>query len=531
MADDGPIGNVVPTRAVVRMQQVMLTAVLLLASMLLGLLGQALIAFFFGAGERSDALFFARDVSDLATKLLLPSQAAGVLVPLFLTLRGGRGVAAANHAISGVLVAFGLIALPLVLVVEAAAPWIVGALAPGFSSSTRDLATDLVRLIAPTMWFSLMAVLSTALLQARERFGRAMLCGLAMSATLLVALPLLVHVWGVHGAALAMTISVAIQAAVGWGFLIAEGLPPIVSPWKHRNVIGEVRRRLAPFLGYGAASQLSGIVLRMSLSTLNTGLYTVFSLATRLYRSLLSLLLTPVQYVLLPALARSEAEGDRRGADAELVATLRQMAFLIAPLVVMLFVLRTDVTSVVFERGEFNASDTGRTADTLGVYAFVLLPAGAYLLLEQTAYARRATKLVVRTNVTVEFIQAALYFPLAHLAGATGLAAAAGAASLAAVGIYLRSLRPEVPASLGALSRFGVALATALAAEAVVAVVVRQLVTDALDPEPGLARVVVLIPTACAGVLAYLSVILLMRVREPYVLGATLRGLRRGTGR
>ena len=64
-----------------RFAQYLLVAGGLGVAMVLGLLVQALLAYYFGAGAETDALFMARDITEVLTKLLLPSQTVGILMP------------------------------------------------------------------------------------------------------------------------------------------------------------------------------------------------------------------------------------------------------------------------------------------------------------------------------------------------------------------------------------------------------------------------------------------------------------------
>src|SRR5215211_3693813 len=99
-----------------RVAQYAVVAVGLIGSSLLGLAGQALIASLFGAAAATDALYMARDISLSAFKLLLPTQAAGVLIPMFLTLRTGRS-REAWESVASVLAMLLAVTLPIVVAV------------------------------------------------------------------------------------------------------------------------------------------------------------------------------------------------------------------------------------------------------------------------------------------------------------------------------------------------------------------------------------------------------------------------------
>ena len=507
-----------------RLSQLLLTGGLILASMLLGLAGQALVAYYFGAGSRSDSLFLARDVGDLVAKALLTSQAVGVLVPFILALRAREGAAASDRALSALLVCAALAGTGLAAVVALAAGPLVALIAPGFDAATADRSVGLLRIVAPMLPFLAVSALAVGALQARDRFGRAMLAAIAGAAAVLVAMPPLVGLEGVQGAAAALTIGVAAQGTCAWGLLVAEGVPAAVAPWRERAHVAEFLRRTTPFLSYAAAAQGSGVLLRIAASLLGAGLYTAFSLAYRLYRAVLTLLLMPLQQVMLPAFSHSEASGRREDSAAELTATLRYTAFALVPVTVGLVALSRPVVGAVFERGAFSAASASATAEVLAVFALAILPTAAYILLEQAAYARRRTTLVVRVNLGLEVLQGGLYIPFVLAFGVRGIPLAGILGTLAAATVYLRLLRPAPPrAHLPFVAR----LCAAAAVMAAAVVASAAALDAALDPAPGLAQLVVVVPASAAGALTYLVAARVAGLREPAQLGAMLRQLAR----
>jgi putative peptidoglycan lipid II flippase len=281
-------------------------------------------------------------------------------------------------------------------------------------------------------------------------------------------------------------------------------------------------RRTLPFVPYAAVSQGSGVTLRIAASTLGTGLYTSFALAYRLYRSVISLLLTPIQQVLLPALSASEAGDRRAAADDELVATIRYAAFVLMPVAVVLVALSGETVSVVFERGAFTPDDADSTAEVLALFSLSLLPNALYVLLEQSAYARRHTRLVVRTNVALEVVQGALYVPLVLLLGVAGIPVAALLGLIVAVTSYVVVLRP---ARLRAHASFALRLALCGAVMLAAVLVAAELVERAVDPPPGIRQLLIVVPAVVVGAAAYLIAARAARLSEPRRLTELLAGV------
>ena len=498
-----------------RFAQYLLVAAGLGFAMILGLLAQALLAYYFGAGAKTDALFMARDIADIAAKLLLPSQTIGVLMPMFLAMWAQRNrdvwIELAS-VMSAVLIA----ATPLVLAAVIFAPALVALFAPGFSDATAEETARLLRYLAPTMWCSLGGGLAVAVLQARERFGRSMVAAVAGQAAVVAALPPLVSAGDVTGASLALLLGAVLQFALAWGLVVAEGMPVLANPLRHPKLVRRFARRTTPFFAYAGASQGSAIVYRISASTLGTGVFAALSFADRIQRALYALIFFPIQTVLFPALARHQAEGRPEDLGAELRAGLRYVIYAVTPLVAEVALLSDEAVSVLFERGEFGGDATDDTALALAIFALALLPTGMYMLLEQASYARSRTRLVIGTNMTIAVIQAALFYPLARALGIAGIPVAVVLATTIAFFVYLERLYP------GAARRaareqagFGLRVVGCTGGMLVLTLATREAIERLADPPPGLQQAIVLAPAAFVGALAYVGLSLAAGLSEP----------------
>jgi len=131
----------------------------------------------------------------------------------------------------------------------------------------------------------------------------------------------------------------------------------------------------------------------------------------------------------LPTMARQAAQGDRRGLAATLNFSLRLGFYVAVPATVGLVMLRTPITRVLFERGQFSAPDTLATAQALLWYAVGLagfsgarIVAQAFYAIGDAATAVKVGILSVAVNVAAALL---LMAPLAH--GGLALASSVGA--------------------------------------------------------------------------------------------------------
>jgi putative peptidoglycan lipid II flippase len=158
----------------------------------------------------------------------------------------------------------------------------------------------------------------------------------------------------------------------------------------------------------------------------------------RLYQFPLGILGIAVATAIFPLLSRHAARGDRRQLGADLTLGLRLVLFLGIPAGLGLIMLAEPLARLLFERGQFTAADTARTARMIacyagGVWAYCALPVlvRGYYALDDRITPMKIGTLVVCLNLTLNLL---LIWPLAEagLAVATSASAAIHAILLAA---------------------------------------------------------------------------------------------------
>src|SRR2546430_15771225 len=131
----------------------------------------------------------------------------------------------------------------------------------------------------------------------------------------------------------------------------------------------------------------------------------------------------------LPTMARQAAQGDHRGLAATLNFSLRLGFYVAVPATIGLVMLRTPITRVLFERGQFTAPDTVATAQALLWYAVGLAGFSGARIVAQAFYAIGDASTAVKLGILSVAVNVAsalmLMAPLAH--GGLALASSIGA--------------------------------------------------------------------------------------------------------
>lgn len=173
-------------------------------------------------------------------------------------------------------------------------------------------------------------------------------------------------------------------------------------------------------LGLGAG-QVNTIATTAIASTLVVGSVTVFNLANNLSSMLVNAIAVSLSTATFPALSLAYSRQDKKDFEKKFSGAIRQILFLTIPASLLIFLLRAQITRIVWGSGKFGWLDTRLTAACLGVFAVGLCFQGLIFILSKTFYAAHNTKIpAVVSAATVAFnILLSLWF--VYLLGAHGV--------------------------------------------------------------------------------------------------------------
>jgi putative peptidoglycan lipid II flippase len=218
--------------------------------------------------------------------------------------------------------------------------------------------------------------------------------------------------------------------------------------------------------------------------------------------------------VIFPTLARFAARDAYDNLRATMANGMRQIMLLLVPAAAAILVLSEPMTQLVYQRGEFDASQTELVATALFWFAFSLPFNGLFLLLTRTFFSVQrpwVPTAIAGLNLAITAIAAlALYSPFG-VGGIVAATAIATAASVAAQGVILR--RQLGGLELGRLIDTSIRVTIAAAALAGAAYVTWSGLDTALGQGLG-GQIVSLGGGLVAGAAIYFSVVTLLRVPE-----------------
>lgn len=214
-----------------------LVAAGILLSRVFGLVRQRVTAHYLGAGVVADALSAAFRIPNLLQNLLGEGALSASFIPVYAKLLA-EGKREDAGRVAGAIVAL-LSALVSVVVVIGivTAPWLVGLIAPGLDSETRELTVLLVRIIFPGLGLLVVSAWCLGVLNAHGRFFLSYASPVLWNAAIIVALlyaganeastqtqlAVAVAVASVAGAALQLVVQVPTVLRVEGGLRLRAG--------------------------------------------------------------------------------------------------------------------------------------------------------------------------------------------------------------------------------------------------------------------------------------------------------------------
>ncbi len=393
-------------------------------SRVFGLFRDMTIADKFGASAAYDAFLIAFFLPHFLRQLLAEGALSTAFIPAYTdALVNDRE---ANRLASNVLSLLVIIFPPVVAAGVFLAPYYLPFLASGFPSEKLRLSIHLAQILFPFIALVGFAAVFMGILNAHHRFLAAatapVMFNLGMIAgALLISPRFAIPITGLAIGALiggAGQLLFQVPAVVKSGFRFRFTLFPL-----HPGVL-RMGWVMAPAVIGLAVTQLNLLVDNKLASYLGTGAISSLQYAMRLFQLPLGMFAVSIATALLPRFSRAVARADESLLRDQLRTGIEASALVLLPAMVGLYALGRPIIALLFQHGNFTATDTARTAQVLYCYLIGILPYGlvytftrAFYALGRTSYPLIASAGAVAANIVFDLL---LVGPL----GARGLALA-----------------------------------------------------------------------------------------------------------
>ena len=403
------------------------TAAATFASRLCGLFRVRLEAMVFGGGVWASAWFLAVMIPNLFRRLLGEGALGTALIPLVAEMERRDGIDTVRRKLATVFAALGALLALIVLIVSLAAVCSGMFIARYGNEFWRsDRITQMLRilpLLMPYAFFICLTGVISAVLNYAKIFVRPALTALLLNLFMLVGLA---TAWLTDASpekvlpflAALIPVAGAVQLVLMLWMLRQCGRYPRFASgwWRERDILRKLWRLALPgLLGYGAL-QISLLIDRSLAAALGDRAVPALNYVDRIIDLPVGIFAVSLGSVLMAAMSRAAAEGDRETMREQLEFSLRHVWFLCAPLAAGVVFFHADVLRVLCLGGRYTLDDL-RAARMVAVFYGMGIPFFCTLKVILPAfYARKQMKTpfyvslaAITVNITLNLI---LMWPL-----------------------------------------------------------------------------------------------------------------------
>ncbi|MDP1571892.1 MAG: murein biosynthesis integral membrane protein MurJ [Vicinamibacterales bacterium] len=423
-----------------------------MASRVLGLVRDQVLAYYFGAGDAMDAFRVAFRIPNLARDLFAEGAMSAAFVPTFTRELALHGRERAWRLASSVINALVLVTGALVLAGIVFADPIVRLFASSFAEvpGKLTLTVQLTRIMLPFLSLvALAAVLMGMLNSLGHFFVPALSPAMFNVASILIAL-MFVPVAPALG--VDPIVVIALGTLVGGAGQLLIQWPPIRREGFRYQAVLDVRdpglRQVLLLMGPGtiglAATQINVFVNTVLATGEGTGAVSWLDFAFRLMYLPIGLFGVSIAAASTPAISRLAAADNHPAMRTTVASAIGLMMSLNIPATLGLLVLAEPIVRVIFEHGSFTPADTASTAAALRFYAIGLVGYSVVRIVAPTFYALKRSRIPVMVSMASVVVNVVLNLALVRVMSYQGLALGTSITALVNAAAQLYLLRREI---------------------------------------------------------------------------------------
>ncbi|ACB85920.1 murein biosynthesis integral membrane protein MurJ [Natranaerobius thermophilus] len=410
-----------------------------LLSKVFGFLREMALAREFGATFETDAFL----IAIMIPQILFASLGASIattFIPLYTEARLDN-----KHEVNSFVSTFFKIMVGLSSIIVTVAllftPQLISVISPGFTGEVRELSILLTRIMLPVIVFLAAGGVLKGILHSHNEFLIPVSVGVFQNVIIIAFILILGPTYGIE----MVTVGSLIGFSMNFFILYPKARKlkvPLIDKLKPFHPL--VKRSfylMLPILFGNMVLQLNKLVDRMLASNLEEGSISALNYASKIFTLPHGIFVMAVATVLYPSFSQFAAKGNVNRVKETMVSGLSSLVFLILPMMIGALVLREPIIRVLFERGEFDATATERTAFALFFYSLGMLSISLREIINRVFYSYQDTKTPIRIATISVFINIGLNFLLVGPLGHGGLAFATSISMTIGVVLLFISVR------------------------------------------------------------------------------------------
>ncbi|TBT34076.1 murein biosynthesis integral membrane protein MurJ [Vibrio parahaemolyticus] len=429
----------------------MIVSAMTLISRVLGLVRDVVVANLMGAGASADVFFFANKIPNFLRRLFAEGAFSQAFVPV-LTENHAQGdmdktreliarAAGTLGVIVSIVTVLGVLGSGVVTALFGFG-WFLDWMHGGPAAEKFELASLMLKITFPYLWFITFVALSGAILNTLGKFAVSSFTPVFLNVMIILA------AWCISpqmsqpeiGLAIGVFLGGLVQFLFQIPFLIKAGV--MVKPkwgWRDPGVV-KIRTLMIPALFGVSVSQINLLFDTFIASFLQTGSISWLYYSDRLLEFPLGLFGIAIATVILPALSRKHVDSQSEGFAHTMDWGVRMVTLLGIPAMLGLMVLAKPMLMVLFMRGEFSPQDVHQASLSLLAYASGLLNFMLIKVLAPGYYSRQDTKTPVKYGIIAMVTNMVFNAIFAYFYGYVGLAIATALSAFVNMALLYRGL-------------------------------------------------------------------------------------------
>ncbi|HCG7950583.1 TPA: murein biosynthesis integral membrane protein MurJ [Vibrio parahaemolyticus] len=429
----------------------MIVSAMTLISRVLGLVRDVVVANLMGAGASADVFFFANKIPNFLRRLFAEGAFSQAFVPV-LTENHAQGdmdktreliarAAGTLGVIVSIVTVLGVLGSGVVTALFGFG-WFLDWMHGGPAAEKFELASLMLKITFPYLWFITFVALSGAILNTLGKFAVSSFTPVFLNVMIILA------AWFISpqmsqpeiGLAIGVFLGGLVQFLFQIPFLIKAGV--MVKPkwgWRDPGVV-KIRTLMIPALFGVSVSQINLLFDTFIASFLQTGSISWLYYSDRLLEFPLGLFGIAIATVILPALSRKHVDSQSEGFAHTMDWGVRMVTLLGTPAMLGLMALAKPMLMVLFMRGEFSPQDVHQASLSLLAYASGLLNFMLIKVLAPGYYSRQDTKTPVKYGIIAMVTNMVFNAIFAYFYGYVGLAIATALSAFVNMALLYRGL-------------------------------------------------------------------------------------------
>jgi len=384
-------------------------AACILASRVLGLVREIILARLLGTTVYSDALKAAIRIPNIIQNLLGEGVLSASLIPVYARLKSeGRGEEAARAAKEVGIVLF-YTALLLAIVGASLSPYFANLFAGGFSAEGKQLTAELMVFMFPATCLLVLSAWCLGILNSHRHFLLSYSAPILWNLTIIAGLLMFATNLKLHE----ITILAASLFLIGSFFQFFVQFPKTLSLIKKAKVSffltkisapsKEIGRNFPPVVLGKGVIQISSYLDTIIASFLAPGSLSALMYAQIIYITPISVFGLSNAAASLPELSEQNpmnaSDVSKSKIKLELTNTLERVLLYCLPTILVLWFLGSEIISLILESGKFNHQSTLIVYYTLTTFLFGLVPSIWSRIITSLLYAANAQKAVSKIAI------------------------------------------------------------------------------------------------------------------------------------